>query len=538
MQNCGRGEDHFHFIQRTDRKSLHTQIGQLVAKAKQVALQELQERSARLKNMLEEEDKRYEEEFSNTVKTRIDQDIKERKEHLHAIKEQVAKQQKQFLEEKHIQQVMLDCYEIREALRHQDLVETKIIQEEQILENQRKKRRECEMDQRWQELNRRRWAQFDCLQEDENFKRQQMQAQVNHVLGVQVAEHEEKRAQEEAVRREEERVINALLEEIRLEEFDKEHTPAPVKQLEYQDELLKEIERKRCARLKEWEEEKAEHLAFCRETQRLEAEAREKIEKNKRELNRATLEYLAYLRRMQSLELGIEKMMDERTADLYQLDICTKVNLTERIRVKKEAAEKCYEILRKQLCDDYERRLLLEAEVHENKMLENRFVHPEITHEMKLCRQIKYKADLDAQIVEMKRIQAEEEKKFDSQLMAAVDDPLVCKRLAKEILASGIDYLAPHPNWRVMACNPNKYVPRAPTTEKEFNARVAAASLDKCPCPRQARKNCGFMAEIGEEMGGAGDMSSRSKSKTQSVAIELPQKPQKPGFRNCHCKFY
>jgi len=534
MQNSGRGADHFNFITRTDRKSLHTQIGLLVTKAKQVAAAELQERSQRLKKMLDEEDKRYEEEFSNTVKTRIDQDIKERKEHLHAIKEQVAKQQKKFLEEKHIQQVMLDCYEIREALRQQDLVETKIVQEEQILENQRKKRRECQQDQYWLELNRRRWAQFDCNQAEENLRRHQMQKQVNHVLAIQVAEHEEKRKEAEAERDEEERVLNALLEEIRLEEFEKEHQPAPVDQLAYQAELLKEIERKRCARLAEWEADRADHLAFCRETERLEAEARARIAQSKKDLNRATLEYLAYLRRMQSLELGIEKMMDERTADLYQLDMCTKVNITERVRVKREAAEKCYDALRKQVCEDYERRIRSDAELRENKMMENRFVHPEVTHQMIVCRQIRYKADLDAQITEMKRIQAEEEKRFDSRLMAAVDNPIACKRLAKEILEKGIDYLAPHPNWRVMACNPNKYILRPPTTEQEYNARVAGASVDKCPCPREARKHCGFMTDLGRlDVPPEG-----AKTQVEQGAIEPAQKPQKPAFRNCHCKFY
>jgi len=532
MQNSGRGADHFNFITRTDRKSLHTQIGLLVNKAKEVTAAELHERSKRLKNMLDEEDKRYEEEFSNTVKNRIDQDIKERKEHLHAIKEQVAKQQKKFLEEKHIQQVMLDCYEIREALRHQDLVETKIVQEEQILENQRKKRRECQQDNYWLELNRRRWAQFDCNQAEENQRRHQMQQQVNHVLAVQVAEHEEKRKAALAERMEDERLINSLLEEIRLEEFEKEHQAAPVDQLAYQDELLKEIERKRCARLAEWEAEKANHVAFCRETQRLEAEALANIAQSKKDLNRATLEYLAYLRRMQSLELGIEKMMDERIADLYQLDMCTKVNITERVRVKREAAEKCHEILRKQICEDYERKIRSDAELRENKMMENRFVHPEVTHEMIACRQIQHKADLDAQIKEMKRIQEEEEKRFDSRLMAAVDDPVLCKRLAKEILDNGVDYLAPHPNWRVMACNPNKYIPRPPATEQDFNARVACASVDKCPCPREARKHCGFMAILGKQ-----DVPPEgAKNRVEAASIDPAQK--KSAFRNCRCKFY
>jgi len=306
----------------------------------------------------------------------------------------------------------------------------------------------------------------------------------------------------------------------------------PVDQLAYQDELLKEIERKRCARLAEWEAEKANHVAFCRETQRLEAEALANIAQSKKDLNRATLEYLAYLRRMQSLELGIEKMMDERIADLYQLDMCTKVNITERVRVKREAAEKCHEILRKQICEDYERKIRSDAELRENKMMENRFVHPEVTHEMIACRQIQHKADLDAQIKEMKRIQEEEEKRFDSRLMAAVDDPVLCKRLAKEILDNGVDYLAPHPNWRVMACNPNKYIPRPPATEQDFNARVACASVDKCPCPREARKHCGFMAILGKQ-----DVPPEgAKNRVEAASIDPAQK--KSAFRNCRCKFY
>ncbi|KRK02610.1 trichohyalin [Drosophila yakuba] len=534
MQTSGRGADHFNFITRTDRKSLHTQIGMLVNKAKQVAAAELQERSRRLKIMLDEEDKRYEEEFSNTVKTRIDQDIKERKEHLHAIKEQVAKQQKKFLEEKHIQQVMLDCYEIREALRQQDLVETKIVQEEQILENQRKKQRECQQDNYWLELNRRRWAQFDCNQAEENLRRHQMQEQVNHVLAVQVAEHEEKRKATMAERMEDERLLNSLLEEIRLEAFEKEHQPASVDQLAYQNDLLKEIERKKCARLTEWEVDKADHMAFCRETQRLQAEGLAKIAQSKKNLNRATLEYLAYLHRMQSLELGIEKMMDERIADLYQLDMCTKVNITERIRLKREAAEKCHKILRKQICEDFERRIRSDAELREDKILENRFVHPEVTHEMIVCRQIQHKADLDAQIKEMKRIQVEEEKLFDSRLMAAVDNPVLCKRLAKKILDNGIDYLAPHPNWRIIACNPNKYIPRPPATDHDFNARVVGASVDKCPCPKEAKKHCGFMAELAKQ-----DVPPEgAKNHVEAAMFDPAQKPQKSAFRNCHCKFY
>ncbi|XP_034660710.1 trichohyalin [Drosophila subobscura] len=533
MQESGHGQEHFQFIQRTDRKSLHCQIGLLVNKAMEVAAEELNERSLRLKNLLEAEDKLYEEEFSNTVKNRIGHDIKERKEHLHAIKEDNIKEQNKFIEDKRVQQVMLNCYEIREALRHQDLLETKIIQQEQILENQRRKRRECEQEKIWLELNRRRWEEYDCAQKSENERREKMKVQVKHVLGIQMLDNAAKLAREDEEKREEARALNEILEQIRLEQFDKDHQPAPPKNLAYRDELLKEIHRRRCDKLAVWESDKAEHAAFCRETERLEAEARAKIAQSKRDFNRATLEYLAYVRRMQALEMGIEKMMDDRTADLYKVDICTKSNIAETTRLKREEAARCHEILKLQICEEAERRLRLEAEVRENKMPENRFVHPEVTHAMKFCKQLRHRAALDAQVIEMKRLQAEENAYFESQLREAVDDPIACKKLAKEYLENGTDYLRAHPNWRVMACDPNKYVPRAPITEQQYKARVDNASLDKCPCPEAARRHCSFMALKGCDL-----PPEMPCQQTEKAAPQPPKKTQRPGFRNCHCKFY
>ncbi|XP_003736713.2 meiosis-specific nuclear structural protein 1 [Drosophila pseudoobscura] len=533
MQESGHGEEHFQFIQRTDRKSLHSQIGLLVKKAKEIAAAELNERSLRLKNLLDEEDKFYEEEFANTVKNRIDQDIKDRKEHLHAITADHHKVQNKFLEEKRIQQVMLNCYEIREALRHQDLIETKIIQEEQILENQRKKRRECEQEKYWLELNRRRWEEYDCAQKCENQRREKIKEQMKNVLAVQMLDNAEKLAREDEEKREEARILNELIEEIRLEEFDKEHQAAPPKNLAYRDELLKEIHRRRCEKLAIWEAEKAEHAAFCRETERLEAEAREKIAQAKRDFHRSTHEYLAYVRRMQALQLGIEKMLDDRTADLYKVDICTKNNIAETMRLKREEAARCHEILKLQICEEAERRLRLEAEVRENKMPENRFAHPEVTHAMKFCAKLRHRAALDEQVIEMKRLQAEENAYFESQLRNAVDDPVACQKLAKEFLENGTDYLRAHPNWRIIACDRNKYVPRPPITEQQFKARLDNASLDKCPCPEAARRNNHFMAQKGCDLPPEAPC-----QKPEKAAVEPPKKPQRPGFRNCHCKFY
>ncbi|XP_068153304.1 cilia- and flagella-associated protein 53 [Drosophila tropicalis] len=508
MQNSGRGDEHFHFIQQTDRKSLHTQIGLLVKKAQDVAAQELSERSIRLKDLLESEDKSFEKEFAHKVKTRIDEDINERSKQLHAIREQDDIIKKKILEEKRIQQVMLNCYEIREAQRLKNLKETKICQAEQIEENQRKKYRECQVEQFWFELDRRRWAQFECEEEYEKRRREQMKERLTQVLDVQVGELETKREEERQEKRQEAEKLAKILEEIRHEKFVQENSPANPDKSQYREELLKEIRRKQCAKLAELEAEKIEHIAFCRETERLEEEARSRIAQSKKDLKRATHEYLSYVQRMRRLEMGIEKMMDDRTADLYHVDICTKSNIAEMTRLKREEASRCHDFLRQQICEEAERRLRLEAEVRENKMPENRFVHPPVSREKILDQKRKNRADLDAQIIEMKRVQEEETKRYNDRLLKALIDPMICQQLATEYMLNGTDYLKPHPNWKIYACSTNNNVLKPSSMEKE-HVKTKTAEVNERKCQ-------------------IGDMPPERP----------PQKNQTNVFKSCNCKMY
>ncbi|XP_030384319.1 trichohyalin [Scaptodrosophila lebanonensis] len=544
MYNAGlaQGTDHFQFIKSTDRKSLHAQIKALVVKAQEVAAGELRERSQRLKDMLDNEDKDYEEEFANKVRSRIDEDISARKAHLHAIKEEHNKRHKRFLDAKRVQQVMESSYEIREALRLEDLKNTKICQEEQILDNQRKKQKECELENYWRTLNQRRWDEFDRLEKYELCKREQMREQMCHVLKLQMEEGEEKRRKEREEKDEEARELNKILDELRLEKFDGEHKPASRERLKYRNELLAEIARRKRERDAEWLAAKEDHMAFIRETQRLEAEAKAYIENSKRDLNRATHQYIAYVRRMRALELGIEKMMDDRTADLHHVDICTKSNIAEMARLKGEEAARCHAILKQQICEEAERRMRWEAEVHENKIIENRFVHPPVTKEMILEKYRQNRHDLDAQIAELRRIRAEEEKRFEQRLQKAIDDPAICSQLAIEYIRDGTDYLAPHPNWKIYGCPRNKYVQKPPMTMEEFDKRVKEASVDKCPCPDAARCHCGFMALQDTTKKNVPNTTKKNVPKvcTQEVHLDVPPEGCNPRikrdeFKNCPC---
>lgn len=525
------GEDHFRFIEATDRKSLHTQIRSLVKKAQETIAEELLERRVRLKGILEKEDQLFEEEFSFKVKNRLDEDIRERQEQLVGIKEHSDKKHKEFVEMKRMQQVMVNCYEIREALRLREKENTRICLEEQMQENLRQKRRDCERENYWLELERRRWEDYDRQQKCEDFLREKIQKQINQVLEVQVAEHEEKRKLELEEKRQDTIKVNALIEELRLEEFDRTNFKDSSAKLKYGAELREEIKRKYCSRLAEWEADKEEHYAFMRETQQLEKEAKERIRQNRIDSHRATLEYISYCRRMRALELGIEKMMNDRTDELYHIDQCIHID---KLRKKAVDAKRYYSQLRQQVCEEIERKMREEAYQHENKMIENTFVHPEVPHQTIVCQKKRMFDDLTAQIREMKRIQAEEERAFEAKLLKAVDDPEICVQLTAQIMADNSDYLPHHPNWRIHACPKNIFVGKPPMAQEEMDKLIAGATIDKCPYPAAQRRDCGLMAKLGDL---ALPPIKKPPAATAAAAppAEGAQHAEKTGFKSCVC---
>ncbi|XP_037808097.1 trichohyalin [Lucilia sericata] len=478
--------DHHAFIVRTDRKSLYTQIKNLVHQAQEVASKELNQRRNTLKLLLEYEDKIYEEEFANKVKSRIDEDIRERKDILLKIKEESTKNELEFLKSKRIQQYMNSCYEIREALRRKETQNVKECQLEQMLEKERSVKKEQDLEKYWLEVQNINLRLMDERQQQENCLKKALVKHVSDTRKVQLEELQEQREKELEEKLEEKKNLDALLEEIRLEEFDQKLQGKPAQVAEYRNELLKMINEKQEAEKKERRELADMHRKMMAEIASLEAAENAAAKEKKKAFHKATLDFIRFVKDMRQLEERHEQVFNERTEDLRRIDMCTKNNILRERQRKARLAEKCYAELRQQICEQYENRLREEAEHRECKMLENRFIHREITRQEILERKQKNRIELEKQMEELKKLREIEQAHFSNDLKRASNDQEFCAELAKQYIKEGIDYLEPHPNWRIIACSSKEYVTKAP-------ARNLQELLSQGAIPKKCIKPCGCM---------------------------------------------
>uniref|UniRef100_A0A0A1WLI8 Uncharacterized protein n=1 Tax=Zeugodacus cucurbitae TaxID=28588 RepID=A0A0A1WLI8_ZEUCU len=477
----------FIFVQGTDRKSLYTQIKELVKTAQEMAERELNQRRERLRVMLEHEDKIYEEEFANKVKSRIDEDIQHRKDALFNIKEERKRVEKESLERKTIQQQFECCYEIREALRRKETLQTKEVQLEQIVEKERAQRRERQMDDYWCKVRDAGAQRYDQRQADELKKKCDLKRLMRCTLEQQMEMHKQEEEHQRELKRVEAIELNKVLEEIRLEDFDRKRLGMPQKTLDYREELLNMIAENKAKRDAEECERMEEHRQLMRDVAREEQEYSAAMMQRKRAVYNATMEYLDYARRMRKLEEDAQNMRDARIDDLCHVDICTKSNIQRELQRKAEIAALCYAELRRQICEEYERRLRDIQEQREPKIIENRFVHPEKTRADIMAERRKMREGLDEQLIENARVHAEEEAKYNADLKLAIDDPAFCTELAQKYLSAGIDYLPPHANWLIYACTPKQYVGKQ-------SAVAAAGGERKEDSPDTCIKPCGCKA--------------------------------------------
>ncbi|KAI8119691.1 hypothetical protein FF38_13314 [Lucilia cuprina] len=481
--------DHHAFIVRTDRKSLYTQIKNLVHQAQEVASKELNQRRNNLKLLLEYEDKIYEEEFANKVKSRIDEDIRERKDILLKIKEESTKNELEFLKSKRIQQYMNSCYEIREALRRKETQNIKECQLEQMLEKERSVKREQDLEKYWLEVQNINLRLMDEHQQQENCLKKALVKHVSDTRKVQLEELQEKREKELEEKLEDKKKLDALLEEIRLEEFDQKLQGKPAQVAEYRNELLKMINEKQEAEKKEQRELADMHRKMMAEIAHLEAEENAAAKEKKKAFHKATIDFIRFVKGMRQLEERHEQVFNERTDDLRRIDMCTKNNILKERQRKARIAEKCYAELRQQICEQYKNRLREEAEHRECKILENRFIHREITRKEILERKRKNRLELEQQMEELKKLREKEQEDFSNELKRASNDPEYCAQLAKEYIKEGIDYLEPHANWRIIACSSKDYVPKAP-------ARSLQELLSQGAIPKKCIEPCGCIRNI------------------------------------------
>ncbi|XP_053952929.1 trichohyalin [Anastrepha ludens] len=475
-----------YFIERTDRKSLYAHLKDLVQTAQEVAAKELEQRRQTLRRMLEHEDKVYEEEFAKKVKSRIDEDIQKRKNILLRIKEERNRQEQTFLERKKVQRQFESCYEIREALRHKETLQVKETQLEQIIEKERAYMRERQQDEFWLKVRDATAQQYDQRQANENQVKCVLKRNTRCVLEEQMRDHQREIERQRELKREEAKELARVMEEMRLEDFDRKRLGQPAKTFIYRKELLDMMAENKARRDAEECERAEEHRELMRQVAKEEQEWSAAVMQRKRAVYNATLEYLDYVRRMRKLEESAEKLRDARIDDLRHVDICTKSNIQWEAKRKAEIAALCYAELRRQICEEYERRLRDVQEQREQKIIENRFARPEKTRADIMAERWKMRQGLDEQLAENARIQAEAEEKYNNSLKLAINDSEFCRQLAEKYLSAGVDYLPPHANWLVFACPQKDFVGKQAMEVMEEKAPGDGKSdiVDTCvkPC--------------------------------------------------------
>ncbi|XP_075147938.1 uncharacterized protein LOC142221912 [Haematobia irritans] len=457
--------DHHAFIISTDRKSLYTQIKALVKQAQGIASKELDQRRIALKKLLDSEDKLYEDEFERKIKSRIDEDVKQRKEILLKIQEENVNNEREFLRTKRIQQYMNSCYEIREALRRQEMQNVKECQLQQMLEKHIEMSKQKEEEQFWLKVQEKNSEVAARRQLEEERLKKALVQQTSATLKVQIEEVEARREKRRHEKLEEKQRIDSLLEELRVEEFDRKHQGIPPKVLEYRKDLRDMMAQKELQKGKEDSEGIELRRKTMEELARLEAEQVQASMAKKKAFHKATLDYIEYVKRMRDLDRQQQQMYHDRIDDLYRMDNCTKRNIQRERENKARLAEEFYAELRKQICEQYERRLRDRAKQRECKILENRFARDDISREEILQQRRKNREELDKQIAEIKRIREEEATTLNQDLKKASNDPEFCSELAEKYIREGVDYLPPHANWKLIRDPLTPNLPKAITTK-------------------------------------------------------------------------
>ncbi|XP_011208722.2 cilia- and flagella-associated protein 53 [Bactrocera dorsalis] len=475
------------FFERSDKRSLCTQIRDLVATAQDVAENELNQRRRRLRRLLEEENKIYEKEFADKVKSRVDEDIHLRKESLLQIKEERKRQEKAFLDQKNIQRQLESCFEVRDALRFKETMLTKEIQLEQILEKERAQLRERQQDDYWRKVDEINAQRYDQRQAKEDQMKQDMRCTVRCNLEQQIEIQKIEAEQQRATEREQAKAMAKIAEEVRLEEFDRQHASISEKMLAYRADLLATIAENKARRDAEECERIEEHRQLMREIKQEQQDHSAAMLQRKRAVYKATMEYLDYVRRMRQLEEDTQNMRNANIDALRHVDICTKSNIKRELQRKAEIAALCYAELRRQICEEYERRLRDKQEQRAPKIIENHFAHPEKTRAELMTEKLKLRKGLDEQLLENARVRAEEEVKYNAELKQAAVNLDFCKELADKYLAAGLDYLPPHANWLIYICPQRQFADKPLQLGAAGDSKDDAKDTCRKPCGCQAR---------------------------------------------------
>ncbi|XP_055851535.1 meiosis-specific nuclear structural protein 1 [Episyrphus balteatus] len=439
--------EHYEFISKTDKKSLFNQIKFLVSCGQESYQNDLATRRRQLRELLENEEKVYENEFIEKIKSRVDENIRQRQKSLMTMKEERKKEQTKFVASKKLHQNMLNCHEIREELRKKDYRQTQLCQLEQIDDKLRAKLREKKDEEFWLKVQKKMQDKIDQSQEKEDKLKRSLQANQCRILGNQLEEIRKAREMDLARTNKEMEEMNLKMKTSQGDEQKQALEARKSKSRDVKNSLNTICEQQKLIR------DEAENFenVFHKETMRqVNEEIESTIQKNVK-FKEETSSYLEYIKKFKNFAANKEKKRSEMGDELDKRFYCFKNHPKKSLAAnKRHIAESSHKTLLKQICEEKTRRFKLVAAERENKMLENRFVKMKIQDRLK--ERLQVQKDLDDQIAEINRLKNEKQKQFENELNRAEEDQLFCEQLLEKHKLEGCDYLNPHPNWKLMAC--------------------------------------------------------------------------------------
>ncbi|XP_055905506.1 serine/threonine-protein kinase TAO3 [Eupeodes corollae] len=439
--------EHYEFITRTDKRSIINQINSLVGRGQASYQNELAIRKNHLQEILENEEKIYEDEFIEKIKSRVDKDIRERKKSLLQMIEDRIKEKEKFVVAMKLHQNMLNCLDIREELRRKDYRETQICQLEQMDDKFRAREREKKDDEFWLKVEKRIEDHIDRGQRQEDDLKKRLQANQCKILRNQLEEINQMRELDLAHKKKEKEEIDLKM---KTHEGDEKRKALEARKARSED--VKKSIKTICEQQKLLAEE-AEMFenVFHEETMiQVNKEIEEKIKSNLK-MKQDTLSYLEYLKKFRNFVADRDRRHTEIVDEMDKRFYCYKSHHKKNLKASKlQEAKLSHETLLKQICEEQARKLKLEAAERENKILDNRFV--KIKPHDRLKERFEIKNGLDKQLEELNRLKLEKQKLYEEELNRAEEDQNYCDQLLEKHKNENCDFLAPHPNWKLVTC--------------------------------------------------------------------------------------
>ncbi|XP_037948462.1 trichohyalin-like [Teleopsis dalmanni] len=439
------------FIFKTDCKSLRTQITKYVRRAQKIARNKLDERRAKLKHLLDTEDQYYEREFAAKVKSRIEEDIKSRKEVLFKLREHNAEIEKNFLEQKRAQYLLSTCHVLREAIRNRDEMHMRAVQLQQIADRKLALEREKEKKSMFFEMYRQGTNELANTEMEEKEHEQLLEQNLKQIWDLQVEKKNKRKELEKKIKLKENAEMKRYLHIKGLENIERKAEPFEGPQ--YRQDLIKMIEERAEQKRIEKENKLTEEREVQLQLRNLAEQEKLMSSVNKRKVDMDRKDFIKYSKHVRQFTELITHKKDENLDDLGRLHYCTKLNLAAEEQKKSLREKERFDVLNQQMKEKSKRKAEEDIERREIGKYVNTFVQSEenALRKRKESR-LKHKKQLELQIEEHRKAE-EMNKRVPLPEIFAVTEPEICQREAHKYLNTYNKYLPVHPHWKYLeAC--------------------------------------------------------------------------------------